>query len=210
MAITINGTGSITGLSAGGLPDGSITASDLASSLDLTGKTVTLPAGTGGKVLQVVQAWKSDYSTISTNINVGYASYPTIFSGSITPSSTSSKILILYFISGSTDAYVHMVSTIKRAISGGATSYPALGDSASGFYQATTGTRGIDANNYNIANQSAQYLDSPNTTSAITYSIIGASESGNTWEINSNGENYSGQSWSTRFASGMIMMEIGA
>jgi hypothetical protein len=101
-----------------------------------------------------------------------------------------------------------MVSTIKRAISGGATSFPAIGDSASGFYQATTGSRGIGGNNYNIANQAAQYLDSPNTTSAITYSIIGASESANTWEINSNGENYSGQSWSTRFASGMIMMEI--
>ena len=31
MAITINGTGSITGLTAGGLPDGSITAADIAS-----------------------------------------------------------------------------------------------------------------------------------------------------------------------------------
>ena len=53
MAITINGTGSITGLTAGGLPDGSVVAADLASSLDLTGKTVTLPSGTGGKILQV-------------------------------------------------------------------------------------------------------------------------------------------------------------
>jgi len=31
MAITINGTGSITGLTSGGLPDGSITAADIAS-----------------------------------------------------------------------------------------------------------------------------------------------------------------------------------
>ena len=31
MAITINGTGSITGLTAGGLPDGSVTAADIAS-----------------------------------------------------------------------------------------------------------------------------------------------------------------------------------
>jgi len=49
MAITINGTGSITGLTAGGLPDGSVTAADIETSLDLTGKTVTLPSGTGGK-----------------------------------------------------------------------------------------------------------------------------------------------------------------
>jgi hypothetical protein len=33
MAITINGTGSITGISAGGLPDGSITNDDLAGSI---------------------------------------------------------------------------------------------------------------------------------------------------------------------------------
>ena len=49
MAITINGTGSFTGLTAGGLPDGSVTAADIETSLDLTGKTVTLPSGTGGK-----------------------------------------------------------------------------------------------------------------------------------------------------------------
>ena len=49
MAITIDGSGTITGISAGGLPDGSVTAADIESSLDLTGKTVTLPSGTGGK-----------------------------------------------------------------------------------------------------------------------------------------------------------------
>ena len=53
MAITINGTGSITGLTAGGLPDGSVTAADIETSLDLTGKTVTLPSGTGGKIIKV-------------------------------------------------------------------------------------------------------------------------------------------------------------
>jgi hypothetical protein len=55
MAIVINGSGSITGISAGGLPDSSVTADDIASgavtatkladTLDLTGKTVTLPSG---------------------------------------------------------------------------------------------------------------------------------------------------------------------
>ena len=49
MAITINGTGTITGISAGGLPDGSVTAADLATTLDLSNNTVTLPAGVGGK-----------------------------------------------------------------------------------------------------------------------------------------------------------------
>jgi len=43
MAITINGTGSITGLTAGGLPDGSVTAADLASGAITAG---ALPSGT--------------------------------------------------------------------------------------------------------------------------------------------------------------------
>ena len=46
MAITINGSGTITGVSAGGLPDGSVTADDLASTLDLGSKTLTIPTNT--------------------------------------------------------------------------------------------------------------------------------------------------------------------
>jgi len=38
MAITINGTGSITGLTAGGLPDGSVTTDDLAADAVTSGK----------------------------------------------------------------------------------------------------------------------------------------------------------------------------
>ena len=48
MAITINGSGTITGVSAGGLPDGSVTADDLASTLDLGSKTLTIPTNTTG------------------------------------------------------------------------------------------------------------------------------------------------------------------
>jgi hypothetical protein len=41
MAITINGTGSITGLTAGGLPDGSVTADDLATDAVTSAKIAT-------------------------------------------------------------------------------------------------------------------------------------------------------------------------
>ena len=47
MAITINGNGTITGVSAGGLPDGSVDADTLASTLDISGKTLTLPSSVG-------------------------------------------------------------------------------------------------------------------------------------------------------------------
>jgi hypothetical protein len=58
-------------LTTGTLPiariaDGAVTSGKLASTLDLTGKTVTLPSGTGGKVVAVTQLYNSD-STVSFN-----------------------------------------------------------------------------------------------------------------------------------------------
>jgi len=61
MAITINGSGSITGLTAGGLPDGSVTAADLASG------AITAGALPNGSILQVQQGFKTNsYSSTST------------------------------------------------------------------------------------------------------------------------------------------------
>jgi hypothetical protein len=48
MPLVLDGNGTIAGISAGGLPDNSITAADLASSLDLSGKTVTLSGNSSG------------------------------------------------------------------------------------------------------------------------------------------------------------------
>jgi len=53
MDITINGSGTITGITAGGYPDATVTADDLAATLDLSGKTITLPSGAGGKIIKV-------------------------------------------------------------------------------------------------------------------------------------------------------------
>ena len=78
MPITLNGSGTVSGISAGGLPDGIIQSADLA-------------AGVGGKTLQVVSTTKTNsQSTSSVNSYVDIAG----FSLSITPSSTSSKIFV--------------------------------------------------------------------------------------------------------------------
>ena len=160
MAITINGTGTITGISAGGLPDGSVTATDLASSLDLTGKTVTLPSGTGGKILQVVQTVKTDTtSTTSTSF--------TDISGmsvSITPSSTSSKILVIpdLAISAQNIYYARLLrdSTVIYAGSSG---------TENTLYGGYAGDPGGGVFDYGLALASRLFLDSPATTSAVTY-----------------------------------------
>ena len=148
MAITINGSGTITGISAGGLPDGSVTAADIESSLDLSAKTLTLPAGTGGKVLQVVQ---TTYASTSTTTSTSYVD--TGHSATITPSSTTSKILVMAVYS--LGNYSDTCATWSK-VNRGATELIVQGAYANG-------------NQYGIMPTSIVYLDSPSTTSATTY-----------------------------------------
>ena len=75
------------------IADGEVTAGKLASTLDLSGKTVSLAAGgTGyGRVLQIVQGSTTSLASSTSNSVWTY----TNLTASITPSSTSSKILII-------------------------------------------------------------------------------------------------------------------
>ena len=87
MAIAINGAGTITGISAGGLPDGCIQAADLASGVG------------AGKCLQIVQTVKND--TFSAAVDV--PTFVTGLSVTITPSATTSKILVTACVSATND-----------------------------------------------------------------------------------------------------------
>ena len=100
MAITINGTGSITGLTAGGLPDGSVTAADIETSLDLTGKTVTLPSGTGGKILNVAEVQITSTSTHTSN---GSHTRFAAMDSTYTTQQTGSKVLVIFNFMASND-----------------------------------------------------------------------------------------------------------
>ena len=95
MAITINGTGSITGLTAGGLPDASITSDDIAAGAVTAAK---LAAGAGGKILQVVH---TVYGTLDTNTTTTLTD--TGLSLSITPVAANSNILV--FVSQAIQSY---------------------------------------------------------------------------------------------------------
>ena len=83
MPITLNGSGTVSGISVGGLPDGIIQSADLA-------------AGTGGKILQVLQTIKTD--VFSTNSS----SYVLVtgLTQAITAASTNNKILVNLTIYG--------------------------------------------------------------------------------------------------------------
>ena len=98
MAIAINGAGTITGISAGGLPDGVIQAADLAS-------------GVGGKALQIKYTVNSTYSS-ATNVPMPYDdTIPEITDGitagvdtAITASSASNILVIQGIINGATNS----------------------------------------------------------------------------------------------------------
>jgi|TARA_Y100000114_G_scaffold144324_1_gene152782 hypothetical protein len=91
MPVTINGDGSITGLSVGGLPDGCVDTDTLAN-----GAATGAKQGTGS-VIQVVQG------VLSSGASHGSSSYGDLgLSASITPQ-TNSKVLCLVSIHASLD-----------------------------------------------------------------------------------------------------------
>ena len=90
MPITINGDGSITGLSVGGLPNGTVDADTLADGA-ASGSKLTLPTGS---VIQTVQGFSGTKTITNTSANGDAIECPA--SVSITPTSASSKILIMF------------------------------------------------------------------------------------------------------------------
>ena len=92
MPIAINGSGTITGISVGGLPDGIVDADMLAANAVTAGK---LASGVGGKILQQKFAKKTDTTSTSSNSTVETSSD---FRTTITPISASSTILVQAFL----------------------------------------------------------------------------------------------------------------
>ena len=131
---------------------------------------------TGG-ILQVVQSWDS---TIRSGAN---AAYVTITSPqlTITPSSATNKILLLAQITFGTGIAINGYDTTYRLARNGS----AIGNSPSG----QLGSIGINVREqYELGNGGIVYLDSPSTTSAITYSIqVASTSASHNWKINESG-----------------------
>jgi len=121
-----------------------------------------------GKVIQIVQDTKTDTFMTSSASDVEV----TGLSVSITPSSSSNKILVsihLGMVGGQDDSYAGF--TLYREIGGSSTDL-IKGDAGGGIRPSVTFV-GMTNNfeDYNAYSASFEFLDSPNTTSAITYKI---------------------------------------
>ena len=174
MPITINGSGTVTGLSAGGLPDASVTDDDLATSLDFSGHTVTgLPAG--GKILKV----QSTPMSVASSSYSSYSSYTdTGVTASFTPTDATSSVLVNLAMVTHCDASTSMTHVgffyrLMRSINGGA------------YAEVEAWEEGAVIRAYTSSGTAQwagpclfSYLDSPNTTSAITYKIQVRNSSG--------------------------------
>jgi hypothetical protein len=142
--MTISGDGTIGGLVAGGLPNATVVATDLASGA----ARANFGAGT---VLQVVpvNVTPAFSTTSNTFTNTG-------ISASITPSSATSKIFIAStFLPNTQSGNMTMSTTVFRDST--QLAIDAAQYTASGGWLVTTCT--------------INFVDSPNTTSAVTYNI---------------------------------------
>ena len=159
-----------------------------------------------GHIIQVVQTIKTDTFSTTSSSNVDI----TGLSVAITPSSTSSKIL---------------VAVNLGIVSGVANSYPGFillrGSTAIGVGTSATGDRvNVSFGNFGFdgpssmglqgSSASFQYLDSPSTTSSTTYKVQVYSAY-NSHQIEINRSNHDADNpWGMRSASTIIAMEVAA
>ena len=172
MPITINGTGTISGVSA--------TCISTAQTVTSVGRSA-LPAGS---VIQVVQAVKTDTQSTTSTSYVDVAG----MSVTITPTSASNKILVMARVNtiGTSDAnglYINLVRNSTTIVS-----TTAGGNSDTVDAWGVSGGGGMTNNDRKYANPSLDYLDSPATTSATTYKIqmivTGGFGTFNRWPLN--------------------------
>ena len=159
MSVTINGNGTITGYEP--VANGSITAAKLASGAITT---AALPAGSVIQVVSSEQASDSN-NTTQTFSDIG-------LSANITPSSASSKILVTAIVNGvhKTQAQLNQLQLRLMRDS------TAIGEFATEACHSDG-----HLNHMGIGTGGAtSHLDSPNTTSQITYKVQMRKRLGNT------------------------------
>jgi len=170
-----------------------------ATQLTGTIATARLPTGT---VLQVVNVTKTSlFTTTSTSFTD-----VTGLTASITPTSSSSKILVMVSFCFSANSGSGYPQT--RMLRDSTAIY--VGDTAgSSITPALNQTYGYSQDSGYITPTSAQFLDSPATTSATTYKIQARNTAGNTTRIGATGDD-TDSSTRVRTASSIVLMEISA
>ena len=179
-------------------------SSAVTTSLDY--KVAQLEAISHGKILQVVSTTKTDPFTAS--LGAGAFTSVTGLSATITPTSASSKILVMVDVNGAqaTTSQGHITIRLLR----GATEIGSGGASGSRT-TAFSATRMNYSEVGNAVSTSGAYLDSPATTSATTYSVqIGnAKTTTQTMAVNRSAADTDNVAY-IRTSSTIVVMEVSA
>ena len=192
MAITINGSSNtITGLAVGGLPDGIVDTDMLAAG------AVTAPKRGAGATLQVVHTKKTASFTTTSQ------TYVDLMTATITPSSSSNKVLIRYGINGGTNGDInHVYVSIFR-------------DSTDIGQADAASNRSRASNVINTALQQHQFfgnevLDTPSSTSAIVYRIKIRTSNTNGLFVNRSARDNDAVEFDGRSTSFVTLIEVAA
>ena len=169
------------------------------------GDTVSVGSGAtvtgfgGGKVLQVLQTLKTDTQSFTSS-----SSFSDIvgLSVSITPSSTSSKILVSFCVSGGTgsDGGHLQMQLLRDSTAIGSADASSNRTRNTGIYFNTAVVGQVIQNNFMM-------LDSPSTTSSVTYKMQGMANS-STVHVNRSSRDNDGSAHDGRCSSHITVMEI--
>jgi hypothetical protein len=170
----------------------------------------SMSTAAGGKLLQVQTSQVTSHTECTPNTQLVFKDIPV--SKAITPSATTSKILVSFLLFGETsnnskDHYFR----VKRAISGGSTSYITASDQGNRTGTLFIGAMGNSESSGDRPTIStmSDYLDEPSTTSAVTYTIQHTSHGASSFYLNRSSDTDNqdaredGISW-------LVLKEVGA
>ena len=184
----VNGTGIFTVAAPNSNSNRSLTLPDAAGTLDRLERA--------GNVLQVVQ------TTFNTPSSTTSTSWATLFSASITPTSTSNKVLVIVTFSGShTNNYSGLVRVLRNATAIG-------GGAGGGSFESNVWFNIRTFADYNINTYNNSFLDSPSSTSSTTYNVQWVATGGIIFYANRTIQNT--QIYDSPNACSITLMEIAA
>ena len=163
-----------------------------------------LPSGSSGGIIQVRSTTKTDTFAMPSNDT----SFHTVtgLSVTITPTRSDSKIFVMYDMSWSAiDG--HCSCRLMRD------STPIkVGDASGNKTQVTGQIHYTSTNQYDLEQVSGTHMDSPATTSAVTYSMQVGTPYSASYDVyvNYHSEDGADLSWSGRGASTISVMEVSA
>ena len=195
MPVTINGDGSITGLSVGGLGSGVVDTSTIAD-----GAVTGIKHG-AGSIIQVVQTVKTDTDSTSSKTFSNISG----LSVNITPISSSNKVLLIADLSfGGPITNTHAIR-----FSRGATAIY-IADVASNRIRGSISLGGVGGYNYEQRTLQKTFLESPNTTSEVSYHIQWRIGNSGTFWLNKSARDTDLADYDGRSASSFTLMEVAA